>query len=528
MEADIVSFFAKQRGLQDLLQTEKLVLSDPLLFPEMGRAVDRIRSAIESGEIIGIFGDYDADGITGTAQLVRYFRRHGREPVVHLPHREKEGYGMKKPSIDLLHQKGVALLITVDTGITAKAEIEHAMSLGMDVIVTDHHSAPEGRPPAYAVIHPRIPSLYPNQHLSGSGVAFMLVRALEDGKAWPGIEQDVVLAAIGTVGDLVPLTGENRILVTRGLALVAKLQDCSLKLFFEQVKIDGACTAADLAYRIVPRINASGRMDHPLVALEALLGSEEALGKLHSLNTHRQAMTEASYILAEKLIDPSQLFLCIASDQFTAGIVGLVAGKLTEKYGRPSLAATIDKDGVCTASIRSIPQYDVMRALRDPRVRELLDHSGGHAQAAGCSFHVSKLPDLIERLQQCMSDAGIGSQDLVPSLSIDLELPSTMIDKAFVLNLQRLEPFGQHNQEPLFLLKGQRLEQLKAVGKDGTHLQCRLAGGPKIIGFRFGHLLQTLSAGDEVDLVFSVGIQRWNGREDVQLMLKDIRKSLAA
>ena len=520
---DIVHVLASERGLQDVLNGTVPKLSDPRHFPEMGRAVERIDRAVAEGETIGIFGDYDADGITGVAQIVRYFRRHGREPVVHLPHRGKEGYGMRKKSLDELRGKGVTLLITVDTGIAATTEIAHASGLGMDVIVTDHHHAPEGRPPAYAVIHPRIPAEFPNPHLSGSGVALLLVRALERGKRWDGIEQDIILASIGTIGDLVPLVGENRVLVSHALRLLAKLPPCPLKDFADQVRAGSAAalTSTDVAFRIVPRINASGRIDHPDIALKALLEGGDSLSQLHALNTQRQGMTAALCEKALAMIDLVQPFLCVMSEEFHPGIVGLIAGFLTERYGRPSLVAAVNGD-TCVASLRSIPEVHVAEYLHAPEVLTHLLTCGGHAQAAGCSFLAGSFAGLQSALCTRMHENGVHLNDLRPTLNLDAEVSLDELTPTFALGLERLEPFGMGNAQPLFFLRGQTVEWMRAVGAEGKHLQCRI-GGKKAVGFGLGSLLETLAKSQWWDIACTVGMTEWNGKREVQMIVKDVR-----
>ncbi len=515
---EIYTLLASKRGLSpENIQT----LSDPYLFPEMEKAVARIEVAMMSRETIAIFGDYDADGITAAVQLVRFFRRHGVEPIVYLPDRLQEGYGMKKKSIDDLKAKGVSLLITVDTGIAATAEILHASSLGIDTIVTDHHRAPLGRPPAFAVIHPMIPAEFPNPHLSGSGVAFMLLRALEHGQIWEGIAQDIVLAMIGTVGDVMPLTGENRILVMHGLQFIEKLPDCPLRELIEDVTNGKSITSGDIAFRVVPRINAAGRMEHPALALKALLEGGEALEVLHRLNGDRQLAIEEALAMVAPLVDRSQPFLSLLSEDVTAGIVGLIAGRLTEESGRPSLVAA--KNGtLCTASIRSIPKIDVMECLTHPAVQPLLKTFGGHAQAAGCTFDAADFPALQKALSQAVLDLGFTTEALLPEILIEHELPHGHLSLSLVKDLLSLEPFGQGNEEPLFLLRGLTIGNVKSVGAEGLHLQISF-GAHRAIAFRFGPLSDQLVSGTIVDVACSLGLNAWNGKESLQLVVKDIR-----
>ncbi len=517
---NIVSTLRSERRIVD---DPSAKLSNPFLFPEMKKAVTRIRKAIDDKEAVAIFGDYDADGITGTAQLVRYFRRHGLEPLVYLPHRTKEGYGMKKESIDALRKKGTSLMITVDTGIAAHAEIAHATALGIDTVVTDHHRVQGGRPAAFAVIHPLIPAPFPNEHLSGSGVAFMLVRALEDGKPWDGIDVDIALAAIGTVGDLVPLTGENRVLVLHGIKFMQALPPGPLADFIESVRTSGALTASDVAFRIVPRINAAGRMAHPETALQALLRGGMALEELHKLNGDRQTFVEELDTLLRNEDVSKHSFIVVGSDKVTPGTAGLLASRFTERYGKPGLVFAILGE-TAVGSLRSPEQIDVMKCLEHPLVKPLLLTFGGHAQAAGCTVRAADIPRLREALSLALREQLGPDEELLPTLSIDAELPSKSVTMRLAKELLSLSPFGTGNEEPTFLLRRQCLTDLRVVGAEGTHLQCRI-GDIKCIGFRLGAFIDHLGGEQYVDVACRIGINEWQGRESVQVVIEDIRRS---
>jgi single-stranded-DNA-specific exonuclease len=516
----LVDRLMKQRGIES---DPAAKISDPMLLPEMSPALKRIDKAIASKQTIAIFGDYDADGITAAALLIRCLRRRGIDPLVHLPDRLKEGYGMKRESIDALHRKGAKLIITVDTGISAHAEIKHAMSLGIDVIVTDHHRPLQGRPPALAVLHPQVPSAFPNQHLCGAGVAFMLVRALEGGQVWRGVEEDIALAAIGTVGDLVPLVGENRILVEHGLRFLCDLPPGPLRSFVDDIAGSAPLTSSDIAFRIVPRINAAGRMEHPMLALKALLGDDPDRTVLHRLNDDRREAIETALELVRPMVDPQHAFIVLASDQFTPGIVGLIAGRLTEEFGRPSLIAA-DLNGNCIASLRSIEAVDILSCLQDPSVRPLLTTFGGHTQAAGCTFDASKTSALSQALNSVLEFRGFSASDLCPELRLDYELDPDHVSMHLVTELQRLEPCGMGNQQPTFLLRNLRIKNLKTVGADGAHLQLDL-GFTRGIAFSMGHLAETLASCDRIDIACGLSVNTWNGRDQLQLLIRDLRKS---
>ena len=519
--SDFVETLARARGIDSATQDVQK-LSDPFLFPDMEKAVSRIERAIAEGETIGIFGDYDADGITGTAQLVYALRRHGVEPIAYLPDRVVEGYGLKNASVDALKAKGVTLLITVDTGIASATEVAYAESLGIDTIITDHHR-PHGRvPKALAIIHPLLPAPFPNPSLCGSGVALMLVRALEHGKRWDGIERDLVLATIGTIGDVVPLTGENRTLVLSGLKQIAKLPPSPLKDFFDAVCPKGSVTSTDIAFRIVPRINAAGRMAHPEIALDALMSGGISLDRLHALNAERQTFVEELMESAHALIDPSHDFLTVFSDTFTSGTVGLIAGKLTEMHGKPSIVGAIQGEKV-VSSLRSVDGADVSLCLAHSAVAPHLLSFGGHAQAAGCTFTMTNVDTVRSGLQIALREQ-CGEREFLPTLSIDAELASSPLTVAFAKSLLTLMPFGAGNKEPTFLLQRKKLVDLRAIGDEGSHISCRI-DGVKAVGFRFGSYLDKLSSMPIVDLVCRVSVNAWNGREDIQLMIEDMRES---
>ncbi|MSR67307.1 single-stranded-DNA-specific exonuclease RecJ [Candidatus Peribacteria bacterium] len=523
----IVDLLRKERGIADDPAGK---LFDPFLFPEMQKAVDRIEHAMKKKETIAIFGDYDADGITATAQLVRFFERHGITPLVHLPDRVKEGYGMRKESIDLLREKGVSLIITVDTGISAHDEIAHAKSLSIDVIVTDHHrpsprgdGAMAGKSLPYAVIHPLVPSPIPNPHLCGAGVAFMLVRALEHGKPWNGIEIDIALASIGTIGDLVPLVGENRLLVRHGLKCLENLPPCPLKDFVDSVRGNTKMSSTDVAFKIVPRLNAAGRMAHPTIALDALLKGGEALEQLHRLNSERQTFVDALDEEIGVLVDSKHSFIVLAHKNITPGTAGLLASRFTERFSRPSLiAAVLDEKAV--ASIRSIPEVDAMECLGHPSVSMLLTSFGGHSQAAGCTFEPRHVGALQEALNAVLIARGFNIETMKPTLEIDAVLHPSSVTLACAETIESLSPFGQGNDEPVFLLSAQTLSDFRLVGTEGSHLQLRV-GGVKAIGFRLGNLLEHLHVDQRYDIACRVGVNAWNGKETVQLIIEDIRKT---
>lgn len=494
----------------------------------MSRATERVRGAIAAHETIGIFGDYDCDGITATALLVRFFRRHGVEPVVRLPHRVHDGYGLSRSMVEECAARGVTLLLTVDTGITAVEEIAAAAERGIDVIVTDHHHVPAEVPQALALIHPALVPDHPPPHPSGVGVALQFVRALEGTDTWEDHQTDLALAAIGTIADLVELRGMNRTLVQQGIAALNTLQEGPLALLAASVRTHGApLTSTDIAFRLSPRINAAGRMEDPLIALTALLEGGEALATLERLNAHRQDATGSLITRAWELLHlPPQpraeelsalpALLAIADAELPEGLIGLIAGRLTEVTGHPSIVATI-RDGECTASLRSTRAYHITEGLE--RIADLLSSFGGHAQAAGCTFPERHLAEVIRRLSDDAA-ARTHREDLTPALTADAVIEAKDISLNFCEQLKHLEPYGQGNGEPLFLLQNIRMESPRRVGNEDAHLQCRIAGF-KTIGWRLGHLID--AATSPLDVICKIGIDTWNGRRTPQIVIEDMR-----
>ncbi|MDD4287470.1 MAG: single-stranded-DNA-specific exonuclease RecJ [Candidatus Peribacteraceae bacterium] len=505
-------------------------LPPPQIFPDMSRAVERVHRAIAAQETIGIFGDYDCDGITATALLVRFLRRHGTEPIVRLPHRVRDGYGLNQAIVEECAERGITLLLTVDTGITAAREVAAASARGIDVIVTDHHHVPSEAPQALALIHPALAPNHPLPHPSGVGVALQFVRALEETDEWNDHQTDLALAAIGTIADMVELRGMNRTLVQRGIAALNTLKEGPLALLALSVRTqDRPLTSTDIAFRLSPRINAAGRMDDPLIALRALLEGGDALAMLEQLNEHRQDTAGDLFTHAWQLLNlspqprPEELsalpaLLAVTDTEFPEGLIGLIAGRLTEATGHPSIVTTIRDE--CTASLRSTRAYHVTEGLE--RIADLLSSFGGHAQAAGCTFPKQHLSEVIRRLSEDVA-ARTSRGDLTPSLTADATINAKDISLSFCEQMKHLEPYGQGNFEPLFLLQNVSLEQTRRVGNEGTHLQCRIAG-LKTIGWRLGHLIESAAA--PLDVVCKIGIDTWNGRRAPQIVLEDMRLTL--
>ncbi|HVW66450.1 MAG TPA: DHH family phosphoesterase [Candidatus Peribacteraceae bacterium] len=513
---DVAAILRLRRSLHDASATDDW--SDPSVFPDAAKAAQRVQDAIDRGETVGIFGDYDCDGVTSSAQLVRFFRRRGIEPVLRLPHRVTDGYGLKPQHIDEFRTAGVRLLITADTGISAGEAVAKARDADIDVIILDHHHV-SAVPDAYAILHPALSPHFPDPHPSAAGVVFLFLHALE-GEIWPDRETDLALAMFGTVADLVPLRGINRRLVQEGLRALHDLPDGPVRHLVESVGRGQPLTSVDVAFRIAPRINAAGRMADPLLALHALLDGGEPLKELERLNTERQQETLRATEHALELLTKDgrydAAFLAVADVSYQPGIIGLIAGKLTERFGRPSMAVSIN-GSECTASLRSPDCYNITAGLA--RTGHLLTSFGGHSQAAGATFPLDRYMDICDALEKDIT-ANVASDLLIPKLTIDAELAERDLTLRTVSMLKDLEPYGQGNPEPTFLLRNMRLGNVRCVGNEGQHLQATV-GASKLIGFGKGewhaHALQPL------DLVCRLGLDHWNGVTRVQLHLVDMR-----
>ncbi len=486
-------------------------------YPDLRLAVDRLQMAVATGQRIVIVGDYDCDGVTSTALLVRALRRLGANPAVRLPHRVRDGYGLT-PALAAEVGEYADVVITVDTGVTAAEAVDTLQKKGIDVIIVDHHHPPAELPHATALVHPMTASLK-DPWPSAAGLAHMLGRVLAPVNG-PEADADLALGMLGTVADVVPLLGRNRTLVALGLAALERLQVGPLAEMRDALRAEKAgLTATDVAFRLAPRINAAGRLADPGIALAALLDGGPALARLEELNADRQRQTKLAVdgavekILAQAVVPP---VLFVSHPDLHPGVLGLVAAKLSERFGRPSLVVS-ECDGVCTGSLRSAGGYHLAEGLT--RCSDLLDRFGGHAQAAGCTFSIRNREALVERLSADIA-ASVSVDDLVPTLEVDGEIPLNSLRPALISGLSVFQPFGAGNQEPRVILRGVTLDGARGVGENARHLQARI-GGAKLIGFGLGHL--ATHADQRLDLVGRIGIDTWNGRETAQLFLEDAR-----
>ena len=543
------------RGLRDgdavasFLQVEDAVQENPFRLTDMSAAVARIVRAIEAGEVICVYGDFDADGVTATVLTTTALQRAGALVGAYIPNRVDEGYGLNVEALKSIAAKGADLLVTVDCGIRSVAEVAHAAELGMDVILTDHHTIGPDLPPALAVINPRRDDRAGTfQPLAGVGVAYRLAQGVlrvVSKQPWSRLSEDEAaaeeqslldLVAIGTVADLMPLQGENRSLVRRGLSELSQGKRVGLFALMEMASVPpGAIDSTAISFRIAPRINAAGRLASAKMAYDLLRCQDyesayEMATGLERLNQQRQALTAEAYAVAEREIaglDPSTApILIVASEEFQPGIVGLAAGKLSDQFYRPAVVIEQGEE-ICRGSARSIDEFNIIAAL--DRVSSLLVRHGGHSRAAGFTVRSEQLPALRDALAE-MAAQQLGSlQDLRPSLYIDTELTVDQIDWALQGQLARMEPVGQENEPGLFLCRRCRVRSVRTVG-GGKHLKIAIDGHDLSqvldgIGFGLGGQAADMRIGSLIDIVFHLEVNEWQGRRSLQLNVQDLRSS---
>jgi len=522
-----------KREIDAFLDSRYLDTTDPFLLPDMERAVARIKQAVTAGETIVVYGDFDADGVTSSVLLVEALRGLGvprQKAFAYIPDRVDEGYGLNSEALQELRAKGADLVITVDCGIRALEEVNEAARLGLDIIVTDHHSLGLELPNSVATINPKRPeSTYPERFLAGVGIAFKLAQALkiEFGESATFREVELLdLVAMGTVADLAPLLGENRQLVTQGLKALNDRRRPGVRALADVAGMsDTALTSESIAFALAPRINAAGRLSHAydaakLLAVNNQIMAREFAEKLNELNRERQQLTARLCDQAEAMIDPGQPLLFAIDEQFKSGVVGLVASRLADKFYRPAIVVEWG-DGESRGSCRSIPEFHITEALDE--VSSLLERHGGHAQAAGFTIRNENL-DQFQRAITEIAAAELQLDQLAPSIPIDAELAIGDVDWALHDVLQKLEPTGYANPAPTFASLDVQTYSHRAVGRDGSHLQLRVGDGRVkcgCIAFRQGDWAGRLP--DRVDLAYTISVNEWNNRRDLQLVVQDIR-----
>jgi single-stranded-DNA-specific exonuclease len=528
-----------EQDIATFLQTDRPTsTADLFRMTGMNRTVDRIRRAIKAREPIAIYGDYDVDGVTATALLVQTLLACGADARPYIPHRADEGYGLNPEALQHLKDGGVRLVITVDCGVRSLSEVAFAKSIGLDLIVTDHHMPTEDLPDAYALINPKQPACpYPFKELAGVGLAFKLAQALlivnakTDEKKVALTEDELLdLVALGTVADLAPLLGENRVLVARGLQQLRRTPRPGLRALIQISGVKSLDTSA-IGFSLGPRLNAAGRLDHALNAYDLLMTNDTAKAEhialeLDTRNRERQTITRELSDRAREIVmahsDGSAALLFAADPSFNSGVVGLVASRLTEEFYRPSVVIE-QGEHESRGSCRSIPEFHITQALDE--CRKLFVRHGGHAAAAGFTIETAKLPVLAQRLS-AIAERELGGQELLPTLAIDAILHLYKLKPELFHALRQLEPHGYANPQPMFASRGVSIVEMRTVGMDGAHLKLKVGDGGTIfdaIAFKFGHMADRLSRGDKLDIAYTFEENEWNGERKYQLNIKDIK-----
>ena len=509
------------RGITDPAEALTLLageedLSDPFLLTDMQKACERIWQAIDNGETIVVFGDYDVDGVTATALLYQHLKGMGATVKCMLPSREGDGYGLSRNAIQSIHDKGYQLIVTVDNGISAVEEAEFAAELGIDLIITDHHLPPETLPKAVAVVDPRrLDDTSPFKGLCGAGVAFKLCAALDGCPPEEMLDYCGDLAAVGTVADVMPLTGENRTLVKSGLRQLQNTDRPGLEALLEEVGLAGKpVTAENISYAIAPRINAAGRMDSAVTALQLVLcedpdRAEELAHKLNEINIKRQETELEIFKAAQVLLEqqPERLedrVMLLWGRDWHPGVIGIVASRLVERTGRPVIVVTVDEHGECKGSGRSVPGFNLHACIGS--CADLLIRYGGHAMAAGLSVREENLPELRRRLNEWAAR----ECPVLHTAPLECDLP-IHLDRVTVDSVRRIDalaPFGAENPTPVFLLQSAVVDGVYPVS-EGRHSRLRLRqGNASVYAVWFGMPSEQLpyTMGDVVDAALNLSV----------------------
>lgn len=502
-------------------------LHDPFLMPAMSTAVERLRRAARDGELVVVYGDFDADGVTGSAILERALSEIGARSSSYIPKRLDEGYGLHISAIDKLAETGARVIITIDCGITSVPEIEHARQRGIDTIVSDHHKLPAELPPALALLHPGLGG-YPFPYLCAAGVCFKLAQALLGS---PGAEPLVDFAAVGTLADMVPLEGENRVLAKHGLEKLRRNPSLGLNAMMELAAIDRArLTCSDVSYTLAPHINASGRLDDAGLAFRLMTATDEAAAielaaRLRELNEERQRLTREVLAAAREQVlaqQPDQLAYVVGGEGWPPGVVGLVAGKLVEETGKP--AFVMELADVCRGSARGVAGFDLVDAMAS--CGHLLLRFGGHARAAGFTLRREAFDDFQRAIVE-RANATLSRQDLEPILRIDSELRMRHLNWDIYRVVQEVGPFGMGNPTPTFLIRGLQATEARCTAKDHLRMKFRADDGATVdaFGFGLGHCAGWLADRTRIDVAFELSRSQFNGFEALELRVRDLREA---
>ncbi|MYF24409.1 MAG: single-stranded-DNA-specific exonuclease RecJ [Nitrospira sp. SB0678_bin_10] len=506
---------------------------DPLTLPDMEKAIDRLHLAIQRGERICFYGDYDVDGMAATSLHFLFWRSVGARAEAYIPHRQEEGYGLHEGAIRKLAGRGVSLLLTADCGTTSYKEIELARSLGMDVIVTDHHQLQARTPEPLAFINPYRPdSVYPFQGLCSGGLAYKVAEAYVQKYQPVGVSVETYrdLVALSSIADLVPLTDENRTLVRDGLTQVAQGTRCGIRALTRDLGLNGTCSAGTIGFRVAPRLNAAGRLAHAELGVRLLTTESEPAAlqlaqELENLNRRRREIEEEMTREAIVQVDAGdpQPAIVVSAKGWHIGVIGIVAARLVERYHRPAVVVTFDEHGIGKGSVRGVAGFDVCRALQ--HCEQDLVTFGGHPMAAGLTVREEAFAGFRHRFWGAVEGLLEGTQQ-VPIVDVDAEVGLADVQFPLIRELERLQPFGTGNPEPTFVSRGISVLEKRVVGESHLKLVLRQPGSVPLdsIGFRMGSLAAAIDAGNGlIDAVFTPELNEWKGSSRIQLRLRDVR-----
>ena len=512
---------------------------DPALMLDMDKAVERINAAIENKEKIAVYGDYDVDGITSTALLYEFLEGLGANAEYYIPERKGEGYGINAMAVNKLAKRGIKLLITVDCGITAMGEVSLAKALGMDVIITDHHTCKDRIPAdAVAILNPKRPDCeYPFDALAGVGVAFKLILALAVSRGLNTkevFEKYIDLVALGTVADVVPLLGENRIIVDRGIAALEHPSRPGIRSLIEVAGVaERPVNASLIAFTLAPRLNAAGRLGTATTAVELLLTKDEARSReialaLDEENKERQQTEKEIFDDALAMISKDANFekkkvIVLAREDWHQGVIGIVASRLCDMYYKPCILISYS-NGLGKGSGRSIKGFNLFDALS--ACEKHLADFGGHAIAAGLNINEPDIEEFAKAINK-YADEVLSEKDMIPTVEIDCPISERSVTLENARLISKLEPFGMCNEKPVFAIAGAHVSEIYAVGADNKHLRLRITKNNQqinCIGFGMGEYTDIISKGDKIHIAFQMNINSYQGTDSVQLLVKDIKK----
>ncbi|MEA2065048.1 MAG: single-stranded-DNA-specific exonuclease RecJ [Patescibacteria group bacterium] len=532
----------EQEKIDEFLNPDYEKLHSPFLFSDIKKTIARIKKTISKNEKIFVYGDYDADGVTSSALLISCLKKIGADCDIYIPHRENEGYGLNNEAIKTISGKDAKLIITVDCGISDFQEVEFAKDLGIEIIITDHHAPPK-KLPKCLILNPQADKNYPFKELAGVGVAFKLSQALlkefAEEKKFSAVVFEkwlLDLVAIGTIADCVPLLGENRIITKYGLIVLNKTKRAGLKTLIKKATINkDTLDSYNISFQLSPRINAAGRMNHANAAYKLLVSkslekAENLADELNKTNSDRQKLTDriTNEVISEIGDNPDKKAVILLKNECLIGILGLIAGKITSLYNRPSLILT-EKNNKIVGSGRSIPKFNIIEALEN--LKDLFSNFGGHSQACGFTLKDKKIfPEFQKRFLELINEK-LQNKDLLPIINIAAEIKLSQITWQVFDELNKFRPFGQANQQPIFLTRNLKVLSSKEVGQNGNHLKIfvnshneQVARNLDCIGFGIAKNWRgNLKAGNFIDLAYNIDENRWNGNRELQLKVVDLR-----